>query len=57
MHDNEDDVLSTSTINSKYYNIKELNSLKPDYHSSCGMFHVNMAYPRPTLYRVGHGLS
>ena len=57
MHDNEDDVISTSTINSKYYNIKELNSLKPDYLSSFGMFHVNMAYPRPTLYRVGHGLS
>ena len=43
MHDNEDDVLSTSTIKSKYYNIKEFNSLKPDYHSSFRMFHVNMA--------------
>ena len=36
-------ISSTSTINSKYYNIKELNPLQPDYHSSFGMFHVNMA--------------
>ena len=43
MHDNGDDVLSTSTIKSKYYNIKERNSLQPDYHSSLGVFHVNMA--------------
>ena len=35
--------IPTSTINSKYFNIKELNSLQPDYHSSFGMFHVNMA--------------
>ena len=41
LHDNGYDDLST--INSKYYDIKELNYLKPDSQSSFGMFHVNMA--------------
>ena len=44
---NEDDFenndLSSSTINSKYYNIKELNSLKPEKLSSFGLLHVNIA--------------
>ena len=41
--DFENNDLSSSTVNSKYYNIKELNSLKPDKLSSFGLLHVNIA--------------
>ena len=43
---NEDDIddndLSSTAVNSKYYNIKQLNSLKPG-KSSFGILHVNIA--------------
>ena len=35
--------LSCTTVNSKYYNVKQLNSLKPDKLSSFGLLHVNIA--------------
>ena len=35
--------LSSTTVNSKYYNLKQLNSLKPDKLSSFGLLHVNIA--------------
>ena len=35
--------LSCTTVNSKYYNLKQLNSLKPDKLSSFGLLHVNIA--------------
>ena len=37
-----DDVISTH-VNSKYFNIKEFNSLKLDLPSSFEFFHVNIA--------------
>ena len=40
--DDNDDFIS-SQVNSKYYDIKELNSLKIDLPSSFGLFHVNIA--------------
>ena len=45
LHDeNEDtDELLSPTVNSKYYNIKNFNSIRPDKSSSFGIFHVNIA--------------
>ena len=40
--DDENDLLSTS-VNSKYYDTDQLNSLKHDLSSSFGLFHVNIA--------------
>ena len=40
--DNEDEVI-VSTVNSKYYNLKNFNSNKVDKSSSFGLFHVNIA--------------
>ena len=39
----EDDELSSTSVDSKYYDISQLNSLNPDLSSSFGMFHVNIA--------------
>ena len=41
--EDDSDDLFTSVINSKYYNIKQFNSLKPDELSSFGLLHVNIA--------------
>ena len=42
-HDeSEDDIFSTQ-VNSKYYNIKQFNALKPDTSSSFSFMHVNIA--------------
>ena len=41
--DLDDNDLSSTAVNSKYYNIKQLNSLKPDKFSSFGLLHVNIA--------------
>ena len=38
----DDDFFSTQ-VNSKYYNMKQLNLLKPDVSSSFGLLHVNIA--------------
>ena len=38
----DEDILSTH-VNSKYYDIDQINSLKTDLSSSFGMFHVNIA--------------
>ena len=35
--------LSTSSVNSNYYNLKKFNLLKPDISSSFGFLHVNIA--------------
>ena len=35
----DDDELSSTTVDSKYYDISQLNSLNPDLSSSFGMFH------------------
>ena len=40
--DNSDELFSTQ-VNSKYYDIKQLNSLKVDVPSSFGLLHVNIA--------------
>ena len=40
--DNEDEFHSTQ-VNSKYYDIDQLNLLKPDLPSCFGLFHVNIA--------------
>ena len=40
--DNEDEFHSTQ-VNSKYYDIDQLNLLKPDLPSSFGLFHINIA--------------
>ena len=39
----DDDELSSTTVDSKYYDISQLNSLNPHLSSSFGMFHVNIA--------------
>ena len=39
----DDEEILTSPVNSKYYDIKSLNSLKIDVPSSFGVFHVNIA--------------
>ena len=39
----DDDELSSTTVDSKYYDISQLNSLSPHLSSSFGMFHVNIA--------------
>ena len=41
--DEDDDENVSNTVNSKYYNIKKFNSLKPDINSSLGLMHVNIA--------------
>ena len=41
--DDDSDDLVTSTVNSKYYNIKNFNSVKFDKSSSFGLLHVNIA--------------
>ena len=41
--DIDDDMLSTTTVDSKYHVISQLNSLNPYLSSSFGMFHVNIA--------------
>ena len=41
--DIDDDELSTNTVDSKYHDISQLNSLNPDLSSSFRMFHVNIA--------------
>ena len=44
MVDIDDDELSTITVDSKYHDISQLNSLlNPDFSSSLGMFYVNIA--------------
>ena len=40
---NDENDLTSTSVNSKYYNFKQLNSLKPDKSSSFGMLHVNLA--------------
>ena len=42
MNDDSDELFSTQ-VNSKYYDIKQLNSLKVDVPSSFGLIHVNIA--------------
>ena len=42
MDDDSDELFSTQ-VNSKYYDIKQLNSLKVDVPSSFGLLHVNIA--------------
>ena len=39
----EDEEYFPTQVNSKYYDILQLNSLKPDKSSSLGLFHVNIA--------------
>ena len=39
----DDDELSLTTVDSKYHDISQLNSLNPHLSSSFGMFHVNIA--------------
>ena len=41
--DDEEDELLTTSVNSKYHDIKSLNALKPDKKSSLGIIHVNIA--------------
>ena len=41
--DDDDDFNLPTAVNSKYYDIKQLNSLKIDLPSSFGLFHVNIA--------------
>ena len=41
--ENEDDDSHLNHVNSKYYDIKQLNATKIDSPSSFGMFHVNIA--------------
>ena len=41
--DDENDELFSTQVNSKYYDIKQLNSLKVDVPSSFGFLHVNIA--------------
>ena len=41
--DDYENELLTSTVNSKYYNFKNFNSIKIDKSSSFGLFHVNIA--------------
>ena len=42
-HDDDADESLTATVNSKYYNINNFNSIKFDKSSSFGLFHVNIA--------------
>ena len=39
----DDEINLPTTVNSKYYDIKQLNALKNDPISSFGLFHVNIA--------------
>ena len=41
--DLDENNLSLTTVNSKYYNFKQLNSLKPDKSSRFGLLYVNIA--------------
>ena len=41
--DDDSDQLFSTQVNSKYYDIKQLNSLKVDVPSSFGLLHVNIA--------------
>ena len=41
--DLDDNDLSATTVNSKYYNFKQLNSLKPEKSTSFGLMHANIA--------------
>ena len=41
--DDDSDELFSTQVNSKYYDIKQLNSLKVDVSSSFGLLHVNVA--------------
>ena len=41
--DDDSDELFSTQVNSKYYDIKQLNSLKVDVSSSFGLLHANIA--------------
>merc|ERR1712131_558354 len=41
--DDDSDELFSTQVNSKYYDIRQLNSLKVDVPSSFGLLHVNIA--------------
>ena len=40
--ENIDEDFFSTQVNSKYYNMKQLNLLKPDVSSSFGLLHVNI---------------